>query len=291
MRKINVCRFIDKGSDSFKALLKLASKQSQLKAEKQTSLVMLYQRTPNSPEGMDAKKQIVLSNILFVVRIAKDYVYKTDLPLEDLVAEGCIGLMTAIERYRIQEEASFLGYASWWIRQHIQQLIEKAGDTVRLPQNQLALIAKIEKARRQFIQENYYEPDVYDLADLLDETDDHIREAMMATGGRVSLDKPINDDDNDSESIGGLFTDDYYANDPELRKESMVIDINEALKKNLAPRDQEIMRYYYGLSGHEEKTLTQISEMMGISDERARQVVRDSTRKLRYATLLFAYRA
>ena len=271
MRKINVCRFIDKGSDSFKTLLKLASKQSQLKAEEQTSLVMLYQRTPNSPEGMDAKKQIVLSNILFVVRIAKDYVYKTDLPLEDLVAEGCIGLMTAIERYRIQEEASFLGYASWWIRQHIQQLIEKA--------------------RRQFIQENYYEPDVYDLADLLDETDDHIREAMMATGGRVSLDKPINDDDNDSESIGGLFTDDYYANDPELRKESMVIDINEALKKNLAPRDQEIMRYYYGLSGHEEKTLTQISEMMGISDERARQVVRDSTRKLRYATLLFVYRA
>ena len=160
MRKINVCRFIDKGSDSFKALLKLASKQSQLKAEEQTSLVMLYQRTPNSPEGMDAKKQIVLSNILFVVRIAKDYVYKTDLPLEDLVAEGCIGLMTAIERYRIKEEASFLGYASWWIRQHIQQLIEKAGDTVRLPQNQLALIAKIEKARRQFIQENYYEPDV-----------------------------------------------------------------------------------------------------------------------------------
>ena len=168
MRKINITsRFIDKGSDSFKTLLKVASKQSQLKAEEQARLVMLYQRFPNTEAGKAARDMLVQSNILFVVKLAKDYVYKTDLPLEDLVSEGFLGLMTAIERYRIQEEASFLGYASWWIRQHIQLLIEKAGETVRLPQNQLQLIAKIEKARRQFVQVNYY--------DLIEEPNHDIR--------------------------------------------------------------------------------------------------------------------
>ena len=289
MRTINVCRFIDKGSDSFKALLKLASKQSQLKAEEQTSLVMLYQRTPNSPEGMDAKKQIVLSNILFVVRIAKDYVYKTDLPLEDLVSEGFLGLMTAIDRYCTKEGASFLAYAKCWIQQAIQQLIEKSGKTVRLPQNQLQLIAKIEKARRQFVQVNYYEPTLYDLADLTGETDEHVREAMIAMGGRVALDKPINDEEDDSESIGQLFSDDYYANDAELFEESRAIEIKEALKNMFCERDQEIMKHFYGLFGYEPKTLTQLSEMFGLSDERVRQIVRTCTRQLRKAENLHCY--
>ena len=137
-------RFTEKNSDAFKSLLKIAGKQETLTAEEQINFVMLYQRFPNTEAGKAARDMLVQSNILFVVKLAKDYVYKTDLPLEDLVSEGFLGLMTAIERYRIQEEASFLGYASWWIRQHIQLLIEKAGETVRLPQNQLQLIAKIE---------------------------------------------------------------------------------------------------------------------------------------------------
>ena len=290
MRRINnVSRFIDKGSDSFKALLKLASKQSQLKAEEQTRLVMLYQRFPNTEAGKAARDMLVQSNILFVVKLAKDYVYKTDLPLEDLVSEGFLGLMTAIERYRIQEEASFLGYASWWIRQHIQLLIEKAGETVRLPQNQLQLIAKIEKARRQFVQVNYYEPTLYDLADLTGETDEHVREAMIAMGGRVSLDKPINDKEDDSESIGQLFSDDYYANDAELFEESRAIEIKEALKNMFCERDQEIMKHYYGLFGYEPKTIIQLSEITGLSDERVRQIVKTCTRQLRKAEALSDY--
>lgn len=288
-KNFQVIRFTEKNSDAFKSLLKIAGRQETLTAEEQINFVKLYQRFPNTEAGKAARDMLVQSNILFVVKLAKNYVYKTDLPLEDLVSEGFLGLMTAIDRYCTKEGASFLAYAKCWIQQAIQQLIEKSGKTVRLPQNQLQLITKIEKARRQFVQVNYYEPTLYDLADLIGETDEHIREAMIAMGGRVALDKPINDEEDDSESIGQLFSDDYYANDPELFEESRAIEINEALKNMFCERDQEIMKHFYGLFGYEPKTLTQLSEMFGLSDERVRQIVRTCTRQLRKAEALSDY--
>ena len=139
------------------------------------------------------------------------------------------------------------------------------------------------------VQVNYYEPTLYDLADLIGETDEHVREAMIAMGGRVALDKPINDEEDDSESIGQLFSDDYYANDAELFEESRAIEIKEALKNMFCERDQEIMKHFYGLFGYEPKTLTQLSEMFGLSDERVRQIVRTCTRQLRKAEGLSDY--
>ena len=282
-------RLSEKNSDAFKNFLKIAGKQEILPAKEQINLVKLCQRSPNTYEGETARKRLIESNILFVIKEAKDYAYKTDLPLEDLVSEGCIGLLTAIEHYRSQEGASFLAYAKNWIHQAIQLLIEKSGRTVRLPQNQLKLIAKIKRARRQFVQDNYYEPDLYDIADLIGETDEHVREAMIAMGGRVSLDKPINDEEDDSESIDQLFSDDYYANDPELFEESRAIEIKEALQNMFCERDQEIMKHYYGLFGYEEKTLTQISEITGLGDERVRQIVRTCTHQLRDVEDLHCY--
>ena len=188
-----------------------------------------------------------------------------------------------------EKERQLLSDNEYLSAQLRMQLIEKSGKTVRLPQNQLQLIAKIEKARRQFVQVNYYEPTLYDLADLIGETDEHIREAMIAMGGRVALDKPINDEEEDSESIGQLFSDDYYANDAELFEESRAIEINEALKNMFCERDQEIMKHFYGLFGYEPKTLTQLSEMFGLSDERVRQIVRTCTRQLRKAEALSDY--
>ena len=288
-KNFQAIRFTEKNSDAFKSLLKIAGRQETLTAEEQINFVKLYQGFPNTEAGKAARDMLVQSNILFVVKMAKNYVYKTDLPLEDLVSEGFLGLMTAIDRYCTKEGASFLAYAKCWIQQAIQQLIEKSGKTVRLPQNQLQLIAKIEKARRQFVQVNYYEPTLYDLADLTGETDEHVREAMIAMGGRVALDKPINDEEDDSESIGQLFSDDYYANDAELFEESRAIEIKEALKNMFCERDQEIMKHFYGLFGYEPKTLTQLSEMFGLSDERVRQIVRTCTRQLRKAENLHCY--
>ena len=97
------------------------------------------------------------------------------------------------------------------------------------------------------------------------------------------------DEEDDSESIGQLFSDDYYANDAELFEESRAIEIKEALKNMFCERDQEIMKHYYGLFGYEPKTLTQLSEMFGLSDERVRQIVRTCTRQLRKAEALSDY--
>lgn len=289
MKTIVTCRFSEKSSKSFSAFLKEASKQPRLSANEQAELVQSYQSNPNSQEGMEAREKLVLCNLLFVVKIAKDYLFRTNLPLEDLISEGCIGLIKAAQLYRPQENATFLSYAVNWIRQNIQLFIDKNNLNVRLPQNQLALIRKIEKAKREFERVYYYEPDVYDLADLIDETEKHISDAMLATSGRVALDRPIYEDEDGSDSISDTVSINYYVNDDEMYDESRSVEIREALKEMLSPRDQEIVKFYFGLFGYEEKTLTQISEMFEISDERARQIVKKAIRELRNVGNLYAY--
>ena len=282
-------QFTDKGCKSLNAFLKEASKQPRLNANEQAELVASYQSNPKSKEGLESRDKLVLSNLLFVVKIAKMFIFRTDHPLEDLVSEGCIGLIKAADLYRPQEGATFLSYAVNWICQNIQLFIDNNGLTIRLPQNQLILMRNIEKAKRDFFQENYYEPDEYDLADLLNETVEHIKDAMMMMGNRVDLDKPIYQDEEDSESLGDIISIYDFINDAEMFRESRSIEIREALRKNLIPRDQEIVMYYFGLNGYEEKTLTQISEMFEMSDERARQIVRSAVRKLRKVETLHAY--
>lgn len=285
----NTFRFTDRSSEAFKNILRVASKYPRLSNEEQVRLVAIYQANPNAIEGLEARDQLVESNLFFVVRIAKQFVYRTDFPIGDLFQEGCKGLLTAIDCYRQQQGATFLNYAVNWIYQSIQQFVDKYGRIVRLPQNQLTLNKRIEKVSCKLYQLNERKPTLTELADDLGESIENIRYAMMASGNVISLDMPINDDDDKSGNIVDLFQSDYYYNDADMYNESRTIEFRDTLNEKLSPREKEIIMYAFGLCGREAMSNAQIAKLFGITAERVRQIIEACIRKLSKSENLLAY--
>lgn len=285
----NSTGFANRSSESFKNILKEASRFPRLSNDEQVRLVSIYQNNPNSEEGVEARNRLIESNIYYIFRIAKWFVYKSEFTIGDLVNQGCIGLITAIGHFNQEQGAKFIGYAANWIYQSIQDFIDKYENLVRLPLNQLTLIRKIEKARSILIQLNEQEPSLKELADELGESVENIRDAMITSGGRLSADSPICDEEDRSDNISELLSDEYYINDAEMLDDSRHTMICETLSRMLAPREQEIIKYAFGLDGHETMSNSQIARIFGITAERVRQIIEASVSKLGKSESLLAY--
>ncbi len=226
--------------------------------------------------GMDAREHLSAANTRLVVSIAKRY-RNQGLPMSDLIQEGNVGLMIAVDKFDYTMGNRFSTYASWWIRQTITRALSQKSRVIRLPLNLSDQLRRINVARDVLGQELGREPRSAEIAEWLDmdalDVDDII-EAQIQT---IALESPVGDDS----EFGDFIEDDLSPSPDEAMHR---IAMKEALENALAlmlPRDAQILRLRFGLGGGQPQTLEQVGDEMGLSRERIRQIERQALRNLR----------
>lgn len=229
-----------------------------------------------------ALDKLVKANLRFVVSVSKQY-QNQGLSLPDLINEGNMGLIKAAQRFDETRGFKFISYAVWWIRQSILQALAEQSRIVRLPLNKIGAINKINKTVAKLEQQLEREPIAEEISEILDILPADIRDTMRNQGRHMSMDAPIGTME-DSGSMYDLMENKHEAApDNELIIESLRDEINRALTA-LTPREADVVRLYYGLSGGHSHSLEEIGEKFELTRERVRQIKEKAVRRLKHAS-------
>ncbi len=236
-----------------------------------------------------ALKQLVEANLRFVVSVAKQYQHQGE-PLCDLINEGNQGLITAAQKFDETRGFKFISYAVWWIRQSILQSIAQNGRIVRLPQNQMGQVARINRAIDEFEQEHNRRPNNDEIAQMLDITEEKVSNALRVDGHGVSIDAPIGNDPDDVARVDRLTDTSAAATDDQLNRDDLRIEVDRVLNI-LGERERNIVAMSFGIGCHE-MTLEEIGLRLNLTRERVRQIKDKAIRTLRgcpYSQRLVSY--
>ncbi len=236
-----------------------------------------------------ALQALVSANLRFVVSVAKRYLNQ-GLSLPDLINEGNLGLLKAARRFDETRGFKFISYAVWWIRQSILQALLDQARTVRLPQNQTALLIKINRARHALQSGGAQQPDPQQIAEYLGRAVEEIRTALANHGTEVALDDCGGDDDERS-LAESLVAEGQPAPDEPMLERGLREDVQKSLSV-LSAREAEVVGLYFGLGSDEALTLEQIGRRLGLTRERIRQIKQRALEKMRGSVgreLLFDY--
>ena len=230
-----------------------------------------------------AKDKIVNANLRFVVNVAKKY-QNHGLDLVDLISEGNIGLMTAIDRFDVTKGFHFISYAVWWIRQAILKAICEKSRAIRLPLNRSNELVQIEHARKIFSGNKTEEQEIAEVAQMLNMDESHVREMIAISRDMVSLDAMVSNSKDDSTSLGDFVEDARYSNpDDAVIKESMHNDIDNVLN-TLKPNEAKVLRLRFGLNGTKPMSLKEVGDVCNLTKERIRQIEKNAIVRMQHPT-------
>jgi len=230
----------------------------------------------------EAKEKLIKANLRFVVNVAKKY-QNQGLTLSDLISEGNLGLITAVDKFDVDKGYHFISYAVWWIKQSILKAICEKSRMIRLPLNRANELLQIEKVRREIGSQKDGEADIEEIADFLDMDKSRINDLINASKEFVSLETPLSSD-KDANTISDLMEDTKGA-DPEevLINETLQDSIKEVLS-TLTEKEANVIKYRFGLNGERPHSLKEIGDKYNLTKERIRQIEKKAISRLRHPT-------
>jgi len=265
---------VEPSLDSLRLYLREIGKVSLLTADQEVSLAKRIERG-----DMTAKTQMTEANLRLVVSIAKGYLGR-GLSFLDLIQEGSLGLIRAVEKFDYRKGYKFSTYATWWIRQAVTRAIADKARTIRIPVHMVEKLNKVVHIERQLVQRLGREPNAEEIADELEMTPEEVREILRMAQLPVSLEKPIGEEE---DSSLGDFVQDEAAESPfdtaqlSLRRE----DIEMALGA-LPMRERQVIELRFGLHGGPPRTLEEVGRAFGVTRERIRQIENNTLKKLEH---------
>ena len=231
----------------------------------------------------EALDKLTKANLRFVVSVSKQY-QKQGLTLPDLINEGNLGLIKAAQRFDETRGFKFISYAVWWIRQSILQALAEQSRIVRLPLNKIGSLNKINKVFSVLEQEYEREPTYSEIAQLLEISENDVKESMKNSGRHVSMDAPMSAFDDDSSSMYEVLqNEDIPSPEFTLLNDSLRKEIERVLL-TLTSREADVVRYYYGLNRQPAMTLEEIGESFDLTRERVRQIKEKAIRRLKHTS-------
>ena len=226
-----------------------------------------------------AKNKLVKSNLRFVITIAKTY-QGHGLDLADLISEGNLGLINAVDHFDVTKGYRFISYAVWWIRQSIQKALCDKSRAIRLPMNKVNELAQIQKAKAIVGNDKAEEQQIAEIAMMLNMSEEKVRNMLNLDKEVISLDAPIDTSSSDGDSFGATFKDEENAG-PEERAiaKAMKADVESAVN-TLKPTAQKVLRMRYGLNGGKPMSLSEVGAVVGLTKERIRQIEKGAVQTL-----------
>jgi len=266
-------------------ILSAQSKMGELSADRGMMIGQIKeisrQMSISEAKARRAKKEMVEANLRLVISIAKKYTNR-GLQFLDLIQEGNIGLMKAVDKFEYQRGYKFSTYATWWIRQAITRSIADQARTIRIPVHMIETINKLNRIARQMLQEMGREPTPQELSERVDMPEDKVRKVLKISKEPISMETPIGDDE---DSHLGDFVEDVNVMSPQ--DSAMIEGLREATQGilgGLTEREAKVLRMRFGIDMNTDHTLEEVGKQFDVTRERIRQIEAKALRKLRHPT-------